>query len=66
MRCLEFFYDPSSRDWDQQADKALEKIDYIPTVILCYPREEKRTNQSQINLGKLRYENQTSAERIGY
>ena len=44
MSYLEIFYDPSSNDWDEHADKALEEIDYIPKVILCYPKEGNQTN----------------------
>ena len=41
-RVIEVFYNPASCDWDAAADAALEGIDYIPSVILCYPREEAR------------------------
>lgn len=42
MSYLEVYYNPSSCDWDLQADRALEQIDYIPGVILLYPREDSR------------------------
>lgn len=45
MSYLEVFYNPASCDWDEQADKALEEIDYIPNVILCFPRADNRQLQ---------------------
>jgi len=58
MSFLEVFYNPASCDWDLQADKALEGIDYIPSVILCYPREDS---------GQLKLFNQTDgAKTDGY
>ena len=42
MSYLEVFYNPASCDWDEQVDKALEEIDYIPNVILCFPRAATR------------------------
>lgn len=44
MSYLEIFYNPSSNDWSAVSDKALEEIDYIPTVILCYPKEDNQEN----------------------
>ena len=41
MSFIEIYYNPSSNDWDLQADLALKEIDYIPTVILCYPMDEE-------------------------
>lgn len=39
MSYIEIFYNPSSCDWDQRADEALEQINFIPDVILCLPQE---------------------------
>ena len=41
---LEIYYDPELKNWDAVADAALEKIDFIPTIILCYPKEDKQAN----------------------
>lgn len=40
MSYLEIFYDAELKNWDAVADATLEEIDYIPKVILCYPKED--------------------------
>ena len=71
MSYLEIYYDDSLADWqevlDKQADKALEEIDYIPSVILCYPREEARQLKlfNQTDGAKTDGYNQSSLELSG-
>ena len=66
-RVIEIYYNPSSLDWDVQADKALKQIDYIPSVILCFPREPSRQLKlfNQTDGAKTDGYNQSSLELSG-